>query len=1098
MAATHRMFGRSFHARAADSTLRLEALEPRLLLSASLTETEPADADLLGSTDVGPLSGGDDSYEENDSRLAAYDLSTYEKTSLADISGLGVQSDDDWYEIDITSGWERLVVHLAYEQAEGDIAISVWDSGGSWWVGSNGTTGHELIDTIVSSSGTYYLKVSGDNAGNSYELIWDDIAPGSDDVYEANDSRAAAYNLSGDEGTWLSSVDGPGVQSDEDWYQIYVSSGFERVLTDCAFNDSDGDIDLRLYDSGGSLLVSSVSTTDNEHIDYTVAGSGTYYLRVTGGSGNAYDLWWDDIADVDLGGSFFNAIQEPLYAGDSFDLEFRVSNYGANSSGSFTVDFYVSANTFISTGDYYLDSYSVSSISGGDTSGILTDVLTLPALGDPFWLGDADYTIGMIVDSADAVDETDEGNNSNVAEYSDWDAVPIYEDAYEANDAKAAAYNLSGVERIWLSDFKGLAAQGNDDWYEIYASADFQRIQVDCSFTHADGDIGIALYDSGGTFLTSSNGTANSESIDYVVAAASDSYYIRVFGDNAGNVYNLWWDDAAALDLKGTAFNATPEPLVAGESFSVNYVIANEEPNPSGGFQVYFYLSTNDFISPSDELLGNAYIAAGVAGNSDTGTLSETLTLPSIGHSFWQGDANYYIGMIVDATYAINETDEGNNCNTGEMSDWDTVAIYDDAYEENDTRPAYYDLSSQEQNWLASIDGYGAQTDEDWYRIFPDTGYGRILVECTFTHADGDINVSLHDSAGTWLAGASSSDDNEYLDFVVPADANDYYLRVTGADAGNAYDLWWDDVAPGPDELLWGLNAADAIFVRQGLTPAWTTGTEWQQIAGKLEQVSCGEGVLWGVNSGGGIFLREGMDRDNPVGTSWNQLSGNLAHVSTGEVGLVWGLNSNDGIFVREGVTEGTPQGTGWARVSGKLEYVSVGEGSVWGLNSNGGIFVRDDVTPATPTGTGWTRVAGKLAQVSVGDTGLVWGLNSNGGIFVRDGVTQANPAGTGWTRVSGKLAHVACGFGGVWGVNGSGGIFCRTGVASSTTPEGTGWERCSGTLRLVSVGMEEPDDAGTPTSSSLLAEMELLYQDPVTAGLTEDEDQQSTWQRGV
>ncbi|KKQ34809.1 MAG: hypothetical protein US52_C0046G0003 [candidate division WS6 bacterium GW2011_GWA2_37_6] len=51
------------------------------------------------------------------------------------------------------------------------------------------------------------------------------------------------------------------------------------------FTDSQGDIDLGLYNSVGTLLDSSAGTADNEYIDYTVSNAG-----------NTYDLWWDDIA----------------------------------------------------------------------------------------------------------------------------------------------------------------------------------------------------------------------------------------------------------------------------------------------------------------------------------------------------------------------------------------------------------------------------------------------------------------------------------------------------------------------------------------------------------------------------------------------------------------------------------------------------------------------------------------------------------------------------------------------------------------------------------------------------------------------------------
>ncbi len=116
-----------------------------------------------------------------------------------------------------------------------------------------------------------------------------------DDNYEENDTIGGAHDLSNYENNWLSNIDGLGIQADEDWYKIYVSSGYRRVLVDCRFTDSDGDIDIELYDPSGNSLDFSDSTTDNEYIDYTVPSSGTYYVRVYyDDNGNSYDLMWND------------------------------------------------------------------------------------------------------------------------------------------------------------------------------------------------------------------------------------------------------------------------------------------------------------------------------------------------------------------------------------------------------------------------------------------------------------------------------------------------------------------------------------------------------------------------------------------------------------------------------------------------------------------------------------------------------------------------------------------------------------------------------------------------------------------------------------
>ncbi|MEW5795225.1 MAG: PPC domain-containing protein, partial [Candidatus Zixiibacteriota bacterium] len=149
---------------------------------------------------------------------------------------------------------------------------------------------NEYIDCCVPGPGTYYIRVHYDNECNAYQLWWDDVSGCCDDQYEENDTRATCTPLS--EGTWITAK-----QADDDWYCIDVTPGYERVLIDCRFSHAEGDIDIRLVNSGGAVLASSRSTDDNEYIDFTVSTSGVYYIQVFYGNRcNRYNLWWDDVA----------------------------------------------------------------------------------------------------------------------------------------------------------------------------------------------------------------------------------------------------------------------------------------------------------------------------------------------------------------------------------------------------------------------------------------------------------------------------------------------------------------------------------------------------------------------------------------------------------------------------------------------------------------------------------------------------------------------------------------------------------------------------------------------------------------------------------
>jgi hypothetical protein len=127
------------------------------------------------------------------------------------------------------------------------------------------------------------------------------------------------------------------------------------------------------------------------------------------------------------------------------------------------------------------------------------------------------------------------------------------DDNYEENDTYETAYDFT-TERTWLSNIAGLGIQADEDWYEINVSpTGFERVQVDCRFTHADGDIDIQLCNEFGTALTGAYSMGDNEFIDYAVPGPG-TYYIRVYYAGAGNTYDLWWDDLLYTDSPPNLF----------------------------------------------------------------------------------------------------------------------------------------------------------------------------------------------------------------------------------------------------------------------------------------------------------------------------------------------------------------------------------------------------------------------------------------------------------------------------------------------------------------------------------------------------------------
>ena len=144
----------------------------------------------------------------------------------------------------------------------------------------------------------------------------------------------------------------------------------------------------------------------------------------------------------------------------------------------------------------------------------------------------------------------------------------------------------------------------------------------------------------------------------------------------ANGILNLRPPGNGNIDLSGTQFDVAQPTLNTGDNLNVNFQIQNTGLDAAGSFNVNFYLSENNIITQNDFLLGS-FTVNSLAGNSNTGLLSQTLTLPRPDNPIWSsfGSGNGNIGMIVDEFNTVGETNENNNSNIGQFRDFDSVQL---------------------------------------------------------------------------------------------------------------------------------------------------------------------------------------------------------------------------------------------------------------------------------------------------------------------------------------------------------------------------------------------------------------------------------------
>jgi hypothetical protein len=130
------------------------------------------------------------------------------------------------------------------------------------------------------------------------------------------------------------------------------------------------------------------------------------------------------------GTSYARFYPKKIYIGCPYDSWVRVQNAGAEASGPFSVDLYLSKyNTSYSTDDIYIASTAMGSIAGGAYdncvfSGVIPD--------DPNFQMWAWYYPVFVIDFDNAVDETDEANNVGYSYtynpyFMESDSIDIYD-----------------------------------------------------------------------------------------------------------------------------------------------------------------------------------------------------------------------------------------------------------------------------------------------------------------------------------------------------------------------------------------------------------------------------------------------------------------------------------------------------------------------------------------------------------------------------------------------------------------------------------------------------------------------------------------------
>jgi hypothetical protein len=330
----------------------------------------------------------------------------------------------------------------------------------------------------------------------------------------------------------------------------------------------------------------------------------------------------------------------------------------------------------------------------------------------------------------------------------------------------------------------GLDIEANDpDWFRFtLAARGGTGDTLAIAFTHAAGDLDLALYDAtGSTRLGVSEGVGNLESIS-LAGLAAGSYAARVYGfngaSNAAYTFTATVVPAATaagdrLEDNDSAATASPLGTLAGTVTQTGLSIEARDddwfrfslasPGRSGdALSIAFTHTAGDLDLALYDATGANRLAV-----SQGVTDGESISLAGLAAGAYSARVFGYNGAS-NASYSLTASAPA------------VAAIAGDRFENNDsagTATSLGILSGTTVERELSIEA----GDPDWFRIIlGSSGRSGDAVSIAFTHSRGDLDLALYDSSGSnRIAASQGMGDSEQVSLAGLAPGS-YLVQVYG------------------------------------------------------------------------------------------------------------------------------------------------------------------------------------------------------------------------------------------------------------------------------------------------------------------------------
>ena len=826
--------------------------------------------------------------EPNNVIEEAYDLRAVEELEMLDGLSIDVPGDVDWFRfetLDMATHWHN--VSIGFFDELGDLDLAVYDAGGEMIESSESVDDQEFVSLAGLPAGEYYAAVWGfaDATNPEYQLAivapQEPVSGGDADFAEPNDTSQTAYDLRTIEHD--SSWDGLSIHvpGNEDWFSFTtIASGSASDAVSIEFDHELGDLDMSLYNAQGTLLASSASIWNFEHISLESMPAGTYRIQVLGYDGAVHP-------DYALAITAPRAL-EPDHAeeNDTRETAFELrdvsefvswdgfSIHDANDQDWFSFDLVGEASWAHAVGIDFYHAAGDLDLSIYDANGILRDSSSGIDNGEEISLhGFAEGTYFLQVIGYEG---------STVSDYGVWIEAPhenqgigeFQPDWAEVNDTLLEATPLRVIEGFDSWNNLSIHSVSDSDWFEFSLLSEATvHHYAGIDFFQQEGDLDLALFDPSGTLLAESTGVSDGEEIS-LAGWPAGGYLLQVTGyDGATNPgYTLaiaapdYQEQHGEENLPPDAHepNNAKDDAIDLRTIEGQTVLEDLSIHSS---------ADSDWFRFNTTMAGTAGHAVRIAFEHDLGDLDIVLhdTAGEIGHSDSVGDAEEIsLAGLPPATYWIEIFGYSGQTNPEFTLTFETpvqTTPEPDRYESNDTlETAVLVRSDATSGTLAGSETLAdlsihSSTDVDLFRFTTvATATSAHGLSIGYRNGDGDLVLEILADDGTVIETVTGADGYAAVS-LDSLEAGTWIARVSGFDeATNVYDLVFDTP---PVENEPGTPGADAWTVMVYITAsnlesfAFSDINEMEAAAASLPG-SVNLAVLWDQSAAGQTFASGG------------------------------------------------------------------------------------------------------------------------------------------------------------------------------------------------------------------------------------------------